>query len=455
MNRLVYFIFFCVFCAAILGGHVNRMFGLIPEAVSAIVLCVVLLRLAVYREMAITPKYIFLGLAVVAHMLLGVVINGVEPGTIVAGLRPYLKWVPVFFLPIVYAFKEDEIRNHMKVLLFIALLQCPIALYQRFILYRGIASGDAVTGTFGFGASGALSIYLVSTIAVVIAYFIKGKLSPKTVIFLMVILFLPTTINETKVTIFLLPIAIAIPYIYASKKISVQQLIGISTAGILVGTGFMYIYNFVGNGAINYNGSFAGAGGVEGYLYSGKDRDLSKDNLLGKNMLGNNMILPEEAISSDEGGGRLDKISLAFHTLLKDPVMLWVGLGVGNVSTSQIKIFSGEYSERLGDISGDTLLSFLLWETGIGGVILFAAFIGFLIMDTRMLAKSTGVKSIWASGWMGVLGIACITIPYINVFYFNPLIFIFAYCSGHMVAQRAKSTEKVPLWPRINVRQPT
>ncbi|KAF0191339.1 MAG: hypothetical protein FD165_1935 [Gammaproteobacteria bacterium] len=434
MNKLVYSIILAVFFSSYLASGIHRAFNLVPEILSGIVLVVILARIATYRSLCLSPKYLVLGVLAVLHAVSGMILNTVDPGTIVTGLRPYLKWIPLFLLPAVYRFSEQEISGQIKLILILGLMQSPLAFFQRFVQYRDAATGDFVTGTLGESASGVLSIFLLSVIAVVIAFYVRGRLRFPQMLLLTLALFLPTTINETKVTLLLLPLAIVVPYIVASNRLSMAQLVVIPVLGALLTTGFVVIYD--------YAGSMWGARGIsefvdkeaDSYLYS--ESDATRENLLEKNRIGSGLQLPEELITPDEGGGRVEKLLLPLKNLSDNPLRLWVGLGVGNASPSIINVFSGTYSGRIGKISSETLSSFLLWEVGVGGIIILFTFLIILMYDTYKIGKEKNTLGVLAAGWFGVLVIVLLTVPYLNLFYANVLVFLFAYISGYISAER-------------------
>ncbi|MBK9132741.1 MAG: hypothetical protein IPM20_14080 [Gammaproteobacteria bacterium] len=301
-----------------------------------------------------------------------------------------------------------------------------------------MATGDVVTGTLGLGASGVLSILMLSAIAVLLAYFIREKIRAGAFVIILCILFLPTMINETKATLVLLPIVLIIPYLYASrKKLSALQLVSISAISLSLLIGFVYVYDQI-SGQLGRGASileFITSDRSTSYLYSQKELYKEKD-LLERIQIGS-MELPRDVIGSKEGGGRIDKILLPINVFSDRPLKLWLGLGVGNVSTSILNVFSGEYAVRLGAVSGEMLLTLLLWETGVGGVILFVLFLIFLIVDAHKLSRSGDSSAILASGWLGVLAVILIAMTYINMFYFNTLIFMFSYFSGYVAAKSA------------------
>ncbi len=434
MNKLVYSIILAVFFSSYLASGIHRAFNLVPEVLSGIVLVVILARIAVNHSLCVSPKYLMLGAIAVLHAVSGMILNTVDPGTIVTGLRPYLKWIPLFLLPAVYRFSEEEISGQIKLILILGLMQSPLAFFQRFVQYRDAATGDFVTGTLGESASGVLSIFLLSVIAVVIAFYVRGRLRFPQMLLFTLALFLPTTINETKVTLLLLPLAIVVPYIVASNRLSMAQLVAIPVLGILLTTGFVVIYD--------YAGSIWGARGIGefvdkeagSYLYS--ESNATRGNLLERNRIGSGLQLPEELIKPDEGGGRVEKLLLPLKNLSDNPLKLWMGLGVGNASPSIINVFSGTYSGRIGKISSETLSSFLLWEVGVGGLIILFTFLMLLMYDTYKIGKEKNTLGVLAAGWFGVLVIVLLTVPYLNLFYSNVLVFLFAHMSGYISAER-------------------
>jgi hypothetical protein len=80
---------------------------LIAEMLSAIVASVVMILGMRNRFVGLNPVYWLLLGFIFLNMLFGIVANLVEPGPIVAGFRLYLKVMPFFLLPAVYAFSKD------------------------------------------------------------------------------------------------------------------------------------------------------------------------------------------------------------------------------------------------------------------------------------------------------------------------------------------------------------
>jgi len=434
MSKFLYIFIVSLFISGFVASYdasVGRYIGAIPELMSAVLLFVILSRIATQKTVALKPRYIVLATLVVFHVLTGLLINSSSLITVITGLRQYLKWIPLFLLPAVYHFSPEQISRQLKLILFLALLQCPVAVYQRFFQFRGIETGDVITGTLGANASGVLSLLLLSAIAVLFGFYVRHQIRFVPLLWLVIALMIPTTINETKVTLFLIPIIFILPYIVGSEeRITGPKLVGVIVAVIALTTGFVTIYKQVQPPEIDITSS----SDMEKYLYMEKRIDelhlekLSKNTAIG--------VIRQNPEYIGEGLGRIDKIILPIRVLSEDPARLWTGLGIGNTSISFGGTFSGDYSRRIGIISNDMSLSFLIWETGIGGAFLFLWFLVMVFRDTYSISAERNFIGVFASGWVAVVGITIISLIYTNLLLWNVLIFMFAYFSGYLVAER-------------------
>jgi hypothetical protein len=435
MNKLVYLLFGVVVFSGYLSENVSKYLGLIPELISGILLIIVVLKVGMDRSVSLRPAYLILAGLGALHITAGLIINTVAPSVIINGLRPHIKWLPVFLLPVVYRFSDEKIERQLKFLLFLALFQMPLALYQRLIEFAGKPTGDYVTGTMGYGGSGVLSVFLVSAIAVVTTFYAAGRMRLMTFVILIIILFLPTTINETKATIFLLPIAIIIPFVFGSqRKLNVLHIGGLSVLIAALLGGYAYIYDkyeTLDPYGMPIGKFVANDKSATEYLFSGAD--LSKGTLKSGQI--GAVTYPKQMLIVGKGGRRLDNILLPLRSLSTDPVRLWVGLGIGSVSTGFRQDFSGEFSRPLSQVANEDLLAFQLWETGIGGAVLFLCLLYFLFRDASNLARSTTETSTWANGWAAVIIIVVATLPYVHLILNNALIYPFAFFSGHLAAE--------------------
>jgi hypothetical protein len=311
----------------------------------------------------------------------------VQPGAVFAGLRVYFKYLPFFLLPAVYEFSDDEIKKQLKLVLGLALLQFPLVLYQRFIKYAGVSTGDYVTGTLNI--SSILSIFLISTISVVYSFYLKELISKKTLFALLLLLFIPTTLNETKGSFFLLPFAFLLPKAGSSENT------------------FMDLFT---------------EGRIISYLYKGIDIDYTQG---------------ERSVEDEVG--RVDSYVLAINKLSDDYTKLFMGLGIGNVGPSFYRPFTGEYSTRYARYGPNiTTVAYLLWEIGIIGLLLVLVTCYLFFKDAQYLSRENNVVGAIALGWTGVVAISVLSMGYKSLLPFNVIGYLFFYFSGYIVSTKLR-----------------
>ncbi len=160
MNSLVLFMIF----VATTVGYLVRMDALpqvtkyLPEIISAFTFLLVAILGTRNRFQFVRPAYWFTFGALTAVIICGVLVNSVPSGPLFAGVRAYLRALPFFFLPAVYAFSERQIRSQLLLLFALSALQVPIAVWQRMQTAAiGGFSGDRTAGTVLL--SGVLSIF--------------------------------------------------------------------------------------------------------------------------------------------------------------------------------------------------------------------------------------------------------------------------------------------------------
>lgn len=417
MNILPYLLFLSIFSLDYLSfnlGIIPRYLTLIPELFSVWVLIMLLFLAATNKSVAIKTRYIIFFSIFFLHILIGILLNLVPPGTIIAGLRVYFKCIPFFLLPAVYNFSDKQIENQIKFLLILALFQFPVAIYQKLVESRGVLSGDAVRGTLN--TSSTLSIFLVCTIAILLAFFYKKKIRRLTFLAVLFLLFLPTTLNETKGTLILLPIALIVPSCFIPGiKTKIKKMLGVSAVFIVLISIFIPVYD-------HYMRPRWGHGIIDIYT--------TREKL-------ENSLLPSTSSHDIYRVGRIDSILFAFTMLSEDPFKLWFGVGIGNASDSFLKGFSGEYAKYAYLIVG--AMSNLLWEIGILGVILFLLFCYLAFNDARKICGGEDISGAVALGWTGVVAVLVVSLFYNNYIHRNVIVYLFWYLTGYVAAQRYRS----------------
>ena len=88
--------------------------ALLPDVLSMVAALVILV-LAGSRDSAVPKKYVVLFLCLLAVILIGIASNATTAGSLIIGIRNYLKFLPFFFLPAVFAFSEKQLGSTAKI----------------------------------------------------------------------------------------------------------------------------------------------------------------------------------------------------------------------------------------------------------------------------------------------------------------------------------------------------
>jgi len=387
------------------------------EFLSFLILGYFFLILSFRKKISIKTSYVVLLIVLLAHMIIGLILNEVPSGAIFSGIRRYFAYMPLFFLPMVYKFSDREVLNQLKFLLIIGLVHFPLAIIQRFYLFKNYYTGDFVTGTLS--TSSIMSIFQICCIVVQTGFYLKNCIKLKTYLFSTLILFIPTVINETKGTIVLLVIALLILIILnIGKNISYKRLLFFLLLALTLIFVFIIAYNFIYN-RTNIANFFMGKGSkthsFKGYLYTG---------------------LTEEELENKDPG-RIDALVFPFKILSNEPLKILIGLGIGNVNPSGIAKFEGKYTtyEKYG-VNIITAAS-LIWEIGLIGLCLNFIFLWIIFKDSIKISRFNDSIGFFAIGWTAVVVIIALSFFYKNVFHLKIITYIFWYFSGIIAAKSA------------------
>jgi hypothetical protein len=393
----------------------SSYFILVPELLSALAMLVVFGRFVTGARVHFDWRYGAFIVVLLTTITLGYALQDVPTGPMVAGVRNYLKFLPFLLLPAVYPFTAAQLRKQIIVFYALLAIQTPLAIYQRFVEFADrMGTGDPVRGTAA--TSSALSMLLLCGIAGIVTLYLRDKLKPSRAFLLIAWLFIPTTLNETKATILLLPITLILPALAMPRGMKAgRKLLPIIGMGAIAAVGYVIVYNAL----LQYRergasiGDFAAKRGfVEQYLYTGAaDHDVKYL-------------------------GRFDSIQLAFEHIVDDPTKLVFGWGAGNVSTSSLTQFEGEfvaYYDRFG--VGMTELTTLLWETGLMGVAMYMLLHWFLFSDAYRLARSEDPFSGLGQAWLAVVTIMTFALIYKATFPMNEISYPFWYFGGVVLSR--------------------
>jgi hypothetical protein len=241
------------------------------------------------------------------------------------------------------------------------------------------------------------------------------------------ILLLPTTLNETKATLLMLPMALIVPALVMPKgSRAAQRMLPIVMVGGVAMVAFVAVYDYL----IQYSsagepiGEFVGETSFWRYLYSGAAEQDA------------NYI------------GRFDSLEFALQGIGRDPLTAALGLGAGNVSPSFLPQFDGEYADYYDRYGvGMTQITSLLWQVGFVGLAVYLLLYQFVLSDARALARGGGEFALLGQIWVGVTVIMIFALIYKSVFSMNEIGYPFWFYSGVVAASAA--AERKPRGARV------
>ena len=400
-------------------------FVLIPELLSTVVMIIVLLRLMNGTRVNFDWRYGLFIAVLLFTIAFGWAVQDVPTGAMLAGSRAYFKFLPFFLLPAVHQFTKKQLRVQLGLLFVLALLQTPLAFYQRFIEFgNDMHTGDPVRGTLT--ASSSMSLLMLIALTGVVISYLRGRLRIGAMVLLAAWLFSSTTINETKATLVLLPLALLVPAFLMGRRDVVRRLLPLAAVGALAVVAFVGVYNYL----IQFRqypdslGEFFSTQELRYYLYTG-------------------------ASNTDEPYvGRFDSIELALKHTSAEPLKLAFGYGAGNVTESFLPAFAGRYWDyylRFG--VGQTQITQWLWEVGAVGLIAFLFLFYLVTRDALQLARSKDENADIGQLWVVAMIVMTFGLLYKSLLTMNDFGYLFWYFSG-LVASRAaairrKSSQRV------------
>jgi hypothetical protein len=377
----------------------------IPEFISILIAVLIPFRTAVTKESHLPLKYTFLLIIYLAHIGIGLLLNDVSGWTVLAGLRNYTKFIPIFLVTLIFPLTEHEFKKIILFVLILAMIQLPVVLWQRFVTYAASISGDPMGGTLGNSASGVLSIFLLIIISFLVSFYFKEEISLRVFLISLAAAFIPTTLNETKITFILLPFAFIFPalFIKAKRKTIFRVML---VAIVFFGSFFILqnIYNYFQQKKWGY--------GIETFIaMPGRLENYSRV--------------------------RLDPIKYSFPNAMKNARFLFFGRGAGNVSEGFTKKLSGKYlNEGRYYGSGNVSFTQFIWEIGIFGTVLFFLFPFFIFCDAAKLCKKDGLIGAFSLGMVSFAFFFSISSFYTKTFTQNIFMYIFFLAAGYMTSQQ-------------------
>lgn len=376
----------------------------------------------------VRPAYWFLFGAIGFTCLCGVLVNGVDSGPVFAGLRNYLRALPWFFIPAVFAFSEKQVRAQLLLLLGICLLQIPLSIEQRVATASNFYGFVAATGDWTIGTlmiSSILSIFMICAICVLTALWVRKLIPTNRFLLLFVLLMIPTLINETKGSLLLLPLGLAIAFMTAAER-------GKRARQLLVAAGLVVV--FIAAYVPMYN-----------LLVAERQYGVSIGEFLSDDRLVRRYLSTGGEVGTTKTAGRLDAIVVPVQELSKDPVKLVFGLGIGNASDSALgDAFTGQYFSLYKPFLVNSFARIVL-ELGMLGFGLVMVLYWLVFADCRAVAAhETRWMGGMAAGFAGVTAIMAVAVFYKDIVAHASLSFLFWYMAGLIAAARMRMAKTAP-----------
>lgn len=364
-------------------------------------------------------KYWLVFAALTLALISGPLVNHELPGPLINGMRYYLRAIPFFFLPAVVEYSEQDLKHFMYLILALSLLQCPIAVYQRYTVFEhNQFSGDPVIGTLMI--SGILSLFLISVLCVMGGLMVRGRVGKLWYAFCFVTLVLPMSINETKVTIFLLPLALLVTFAMAARPGRRIPVI-LSALGLLVlGSAiFAPLYNYFNT------------------LHN--PTPFTLHDFMTGDFITTYMDKPA-GVGTGEEAGRTTALVAPFLELRHDPINLTLGLGLGNASQSSLgSQFTGRYAVLYWNFTHTLSITTFMFELGLFGSTLILLLHWLVLRDALYVSRNdSGLIGALAPGYIGAWVTVTVGLFYLTIHTFESLSFMFWFFSGLLAARRKK-----------------
>lgn len=305
------------------------------------------------------PAFIWFGLAFLVLTISATMAQWHSTGEVIAGIKRFFQAYGLMFAFATLALSSREMGRFRKLLLAIALLQLPFALYELLVLAPkrgGVAlsseATDVVAGTFGANLQGGspnsvMVIYLLIVASFLVARWRSGLIRSGMFYLLVLPCLLPLGMGETKVAVVMLPL---VGFVLIRKDLARSLLRYLPTllAVVLLTMMLMYVY-------------------VAVIIHSSLDEVLQRT--LSYN-------IGSQGYSQGQLLNRLTSITFWFQQQgFHDPFGFLIGNGLGSSYTSLGEL-GGHLGMKYQDYGIDlTAASTLLWDTGVIG---FALFMGML-----------------------------------------------------------------------------
>ncbi len=343
-----------------------------------------------------TPAFVWAALIFVMYAVVVGVMNWHFAEEFILAFKRYFQMMGILFALSWFYFDRATVQRWKRLLLLVALIQLPFALYELVILvpYRegfassiaGLVPVDVVAGTFGIdvyggGASGEMATFLVMALAFLLAYKKNNLISTKRMLVVAPFILTPLFLGETKIVLIFMPLMFLLLYFRDLVTSLHKALVVIVVGGVLTyAAGAMYL-SAMGKGLSDM---------VEMTVsYNLKDMGY-----------GNNVLNRTTALTfwAEKHG-------------IDEPVSSLLGHGLGSSHSATQGHLALQYPGYGLDL---TAVSVLLWDIGIVGLSLFLSILMLAWNAAKKLERESKFAEVKAEA--SAIKI-CIAFLAINIFF--------------------------------------
>lgn len=340
-----------------------------------ILLFLTFFRIATFpKAVKATPAFVWFALVFLIYAILISILQWDTAFEFLGGVKRYFQMYGLLFMLCWYDFDERDIHRWQVLILIVAILQLPTALYELLVFAPllvstwGVAAVDLVAGTFGSnkeggGANAEMCLFLIIMMAFLLARCKEKILSYKRLGMFLPILIPPLFLGETKAVIVMLPLMFLVLYRQEIFTHFHYWLIGFISA-ILLAVAIGYYY-------------------------------LSLSPMPVEQQIA--QIIDYNFQNRGYGGQHLNRTTVLTFWAEKqgahDPVSFMFGNGIGSSHTATHGHVAKLYP-KYG--IGLTAASTLLWDLGIVGLSLFIAILIFAWSCARRLWKESNIPAVRA-----------------------------------------------------------
>lgn len=206
-----------------------------------------------------TPLFIWLVIFFALYSVITTILSLHSTGELLGGFKRYFQVFGLMLALATLAITKKDFDQWLKLLLALALLQLPFALFERFILVPmrgGLTAGtgqatDIVAGTMGANLSGGspnavMVIFVLIAFGFIFSRWKAGLIHTSRMIWLSVILLMPLLLGETKIVVLMLPLMGLVLLRKDLIKNPTKYLpILVALLGLTVVLAYFYIYYLV------------------------------------------------------------------------------------------------------------------------------------------------------------------------------------------------------------------